>query len=96
MFTDADYADDIALMSNTINDAISLLHYVEYTTRKVGLHINTAKTEFISYHQDGEIKSLDRKAIKPVQDFVYLGSQIASTEQDVKHGIGKAYGRKTI
>ena len=79
-------------MSNTIEEATRLLHNVEAAAKQVGLQINTSKTEYISYHHDGEIKSLAGKQLKSVTGFVYLGSQIASTEQDVKIRIGKAWG----
>ena len=90
--TDVDYADDIALLSNTIDEATKLLHYIENAAREIGLYINAKKTEFISYNQEGEIKSLDGKNIKSVNEFVYLGSNIQSTERDIQIRKGKAWG----
>ena len=90
--TDADYADDIALMTDTISDATYLLHHIEKTAKEIGLYINANKTEFISYNQEGIIHSLEGKNIKSVQDFTYLGSNIASTERDIDIRIGKAWG----
>ena len=41
--TDADYADDIALLANTPNQAETLLHSLERTAASIGLHINAHK-----------------------------------------------------
>ena len=90
--TDADYADDLALMADTIADAQSLLHSLEIAAGDVGLYVNAGKTEFISYNQDGSINTLAGKDLKSVKSFVYLGSNVASTEADVKTRIGKAWG----
>ena len=36
--TDADYADDIAILANTPNKAETLLHSLEWTAAGIGLH----------------------------------------------------------
>ena len=43
--TDADYADDIALLANTPAQAETLLHSLERTAAGIGLHVNADKTE---------------------------------------------------
>ena len=43
--TNADYADDIALLANTPNQAETLLHSLERATASIGLHVNAHKTE---------------------------------------------------
>ena len=43
--TDADYADDIALLANTPNQAETLLHSLERAAAGIGLHVNANKTE---------------------------------------------------
>ena len=45
LLTDLDFTDDLALLSNSIQDAQSLLHNFEVDTEKVGLFMNTSKTE---------------------------------------------------
>ena len=53
---------------------------------KIGLKINTNKTEYMSINQDintRKIKSLKDQNIKVVEDFKYLGSYIGSTDHDV-------------
>ena len=40
---DADYADDIVLLANTLTQAKSLLHSLEQATGGIGLHVNADK-----------------------------------------------------
>ena len=89
--TDVDYADDLALLADTIKQAESLLHSLEQEARGVGLCINSDKTEFMCFNQNGVIKSLNNKPLKMVDNFIYLGSNISSTESDVNIRIGKAW-----
>ena len=42
--TDADYADDKALLANTLAEAETLLHNLEQATAGIWLHINAHKT----------------------------------------------------
>lgn len=88
---DVDYADDLAIMSDSIDNATDLLHSVEKTAREIGLYINATKTEFMSYNQEGQIKSLDGNEIKEVDNFVYLGSNVQSTEKDIQIRKAKAW-----
>ena len=88
-----DYADDLALTSDTIDEASKLLlHYVETAAREIGLYTNVKKTECIAYNQEGQIQSLDGTNINSVKEFVYLGSNIQSTERDIAIRMGKAWG----
>ena len=89
--TDSDYADDLALLTNTLAQAESLLHSLEQAARGVGLYVNTEKTEFMCYNQDGAIDSLSGKSLKMVDHFIYLGSNISNTESDVNIHIGKTW-----
>ena len=41
--TDADYADDIALLVNTLNQAETLLHSLERVAAGIGLRVNAQK-----------------------------------------------------
>ena len=43
--TDADYADDIAILANTPKQAETLLHILERAAASIGLHVNAPKTE---------------------------------------------------
>ena len=41
--TDADYADDIAILANTPNQAETLLHSLEQAAAGINLHVNAHK-----------------------------------------------------
>ena len=45
--TNADYADDIAKLENTPNQAETLLHSLERAAVGIGLHVSAHKTEYI-------------------------------------------------
>ena len=88
--TDADYADDIALLVNTPNQAETLLHSLERAAAGIGLHANANKTEYMCYNQTGDISTLDRTSLKLVDKFTYLGSSVSSTEKDIDTRLMKA------
>ena len=90
--TDADFADDIPLVSDTIEKAQLLLLRVEIAAESVGLRVNEKKTEYISYNQyESEIITLTGKQLKCVEDFKYLGSWINTSENDINTRIGLAW-----
>ena len=89
--TDADYADDLALLSDNSYNTQKLLHILEKPAAFIGLHINATKTEYMSYNQNGTIETLNKTLLKKVDDFVYLGSNIASTDKDVLIRISKTW-----
>ena len=43
--TDVDYADDIAILANTPNQAETLLHSLDQAAAGIGLHVNAHKME---------------------------------------------------
>ena len=89
--TDADYADDIALLANTPNQAETLLHSLERAAAGIGLHVKAHKTEYMCYNQTGNISTLDGTSLKLVDKFTYLGSSISSTEKDIDTRLTKAW-----
>ena len=84
--TDADYADEVALLANTSNQAETLLHSLEPATAGISLHVNAHKTEYMCYNQTGDISTLDGTSLKLVDKFTYLGSSVSSTEKTSTHG----------
>ena len=80
--TDADYADDAAILANTPVQAETLLHSLERAAVGIGLHVNAHKTEYMCYNQTGDISTLDGTSLKLVDRFTYLGSSVSSTEKD--------------
>ena len=91
--TDADYADDIAVLTDYLDEATKLLHNIEQQAMVIGLYVNTAKTEYMCLNQDisASTKSLNGDEVKHVNDFKYLGSYISSTENDVNIRLGKLW-----
>ena len=76
--TDTDFADDIALISQSIDNAQSLLQSLEQTANYVGLYFNERKTEFFSksaaIDNNQKIKTLRNKEVKQVDDYMDLSS----------------------
>ena len=89
--TDADYADDLALLANTPHQAETLLHSLERAAAGIGLHINAYKTEYMCYNQTGNITTLDGASLRLVDKFTYLGSSVSSTENDIDTRLTKAW-----
>ena len=89
--TDADYADDIALLANTPNQAETLLHSLERAAAGIRLHVNVHKTEYMCFNQAGYISTLDGTSLKLVDKFTNLGSSVSSTEKDIETRLTKAW-----
>ena len=89
--TDADYADDLALLVNMPNQAETLLHSLERAAAGIGLHVNAHKTEYMCYNQTGNITTLDGASLRLVDKFTYLGSSVSSTENDIDTRLTKAW-----
>ena len=89
--TDADYADDIAILANTPNQAETLLHSLERVAAGIGLYVNAHKTEYMCYNQTADISTLDGTPLKLVDKFSYLGSSVASTERDIDTRLTKTW-----
>ena len=88
--TDADYADDIAILANTPNQAEILLHSLERATAGIALHVNAHKTEYMCYNQTGDIYILGGTPLKLVHKFTYQGSSVSLTEKDIDMRVTKA------
>ena len=91
--TDADYADDLAALSDNIEDATTLLQCIEESAKIIGLHINEKKTEYMSYNipENSNITTTNGQCLSKVDDFTYLGSHLASTEKDISIRLTKAW-----
>ena len=87
--TDADYADDIAILVNAPAQAETLLHSLEWATS--GLHVNAHKTEYMCFDQTGDISTLNGSSVKLVDKFTYQGSSVSSTETDINTRLTKAW-----
>ena len=56
--TDTDYADDITLLANTLAQAETLLHSLEWATAGISLHVNAHKMEYMCFNQTGNIEQV--------------------------------------
>ena len=89
--TDADYADDIALLANTPAQAETILHILERAAAGIGLHVNAHKTEYMSFNQRADIGKLNGSSLKLVDKFTYHGSNVSSTETGINTRLAKAW-----
>ena len=81
--TDADYADDIALLANTPIQAESQQHSLKRATSSIDLHLNADKTEYMCFNQTGDISTLNGSSLKLVDKFTCLGSSVSSIETGI-------------
>ena len=79
----ADYADDIAILANTPNQAETLLYSLERAATGIGLHVNAHTTEYMCFNKASDISTLDGTSLKLVDKFTNLGSSVSSTEKDI-------------
>ena len=89
-----DYADDIALLSDQINNAEILLQSLETDAHKVGLTLNSTKTEYMLLNEDStgnEIHTLNGTSLNTVDGFKYLGSYIKDSKNDFNIRKGLAW-----
>ena len=78
----ADDADDLDLLSNTLAQTESWSHSLEQAGTEISLSVNSDKTNFVSFIEDGA----NAKPLKLLD----LGCIISSTESDIKIRIRKA------
>ena len=92
--TDVEFADDVALVTDTIEGAKLLLDRLETAALSVGLAMNDSKTKFVTLNTPEETCSLTSNTgnqLEHVPDFIYLGSWIATTERDLRVRKAKAW-----
>ena len=75
VLTDLDFADDIALLSEEVQQAQKLFCRVETSVAKVGLHMNNGKTKYVSLNANKGVpfKTNDGTVLEEVNDFKCLG-----------------------
>ena len=91
--TDTGFADDVALLANSVKELGVLLREVETVSKEVDLAINQNKTELIVENiPDPEpLLTCDGHTIKRADDFKYLGSWIRDSNKDIKNRKSKAW-----
>ena len=93
---DKDYADVLALLTNTSPEADSLLQRLHQTRRGIGFYMNANKIEFMGFKQKGAISTLSGKPKKSVDQFPYFGSKNSSTQSDINICLVKAIDHMKI
>jgi hypothetical protein len=82
---DTDYADNIFLLSRKWTDMQEKLDDLNYESKKIGLHINLAKTEDMRINnKSNNTIILENKTIRKAADFTYLGSNVSEDGGAVK------------
>lgn len=95
MVTDYDFADDIALISDTAERARLLLLSVERECKKIGLQLNAKKTKVMALNtEDKKVCTGDGTALENVEGFKYLGAHLESSENDIR--VRKALAWKAL
>ena len=89
--TDADYADDIAILANTPAQAETLLHSLARAAEGICFHVNVHKMKYMCFNQTGDISTLGSSSLKLVDKFTYLGSSVSSTEADINTRLTKTW-----
>ena len=80
------FANDIALLSDTLLQAQNLLSRVERAADSVGLQMNDSKTKFMAYNIKDDVTLVTKTGshLEQVKDFQYLGSWVDESEKDFK------------
>ena len=85
--SDLDYADDIVLFADTIQEAELLLHKVECASKSTGLFLNVSKTKYMHINSSGNdsVHSSDGSQIEKVHTLTQSHSMTSSAEKH-RHG----------
>ena len=90
---DLDYADDICMLANDIEDMKSMTELVVTEASKVGLKINTRKTGIMKIRcTQNQSVTVDGSDLREVEKFVYLGCEM-SQDGDVRNEVGIRIGK---
>ena len=90
---DLAYADDICLLADDLEDLRTLTEAVVCEAGKVGLKVNTRKTEIMKVRtNDNSQVTIGNEPLQEVDKFVYLGCQI-SKDGDIRNEIGIRIGK---
>ena len=83
--------DDIAILTNTRDQAETRQHSLERASSGIGLHVNAYKAEYMCFNKTGDVSTLEGTSMKLVEKFTYLGSSVSSTEKDIDIRLSKAW-----
>ena len=86
--SDLEFADDIATLTNTLEESTILCQRIADTAALYGLHFNLSKTKYMALNHTRPMRYTDTVTVNgsrldEVPDFKYLGAYIASTAHDI-------------
>ena len=84
-------SNTIALLVNTLTQAETLLHSLEWAAAGIGFHVNAHKMEYMCFNQTVDISTLNSSPLKLVDKFTYLGSSVSSIKTDINTRLAKAW-----
>ncbi|XP_065584211.1 uncharacterized protein LOC136043208 [Artemia franciscana] len=104
VLSDADYANDLALVSDSLSKVTEALQILADKTLKIGLSINWQKTKvmFVELRNSPRplpVLMIGDKPAKIVEEFTYLGSILSndgSILKDIMHRIAAVVGRLSV
>ena len=79
ILTDANYADDQALLANTTAQTETLLDTLKQASKSIGQYVKSDKTEFMYFKQVCSLL-IKWQASKINRQFINLGNNVSSTE----------------
>ena len=83
--TDADYTDDLVLLTNTPAQVKSLLHNLEQPARGIDLYVNANKTKLMCFKQEA-ISTLNDKPLKLADQFASVAvSHLLKARKDMDY-----------
>ena len=86
IITDGDYSDYEALLANAPAKAECQLHSLERARKDIDLYMNSDKTEFICFKQDGAMSILNGKPLKLVETSSNIHINTLFTKSDLNIG----------
>ena len=89
--TDANHADDIALLANATAQAETLRYSLERAAAGISLYANAHKMEYMCFNQTGDISTLNGSSLKLVDNFTYRGSSVSTTTTGIDTRLTKAW-----
>lgn len=91
--SDTEFADDISLIADSIQDVQKLLSEVEHEAASVGLRLNETKTKCMVINIDNPdpLHAASGDIIERVDNFLYLGACLKDSETDIKVRKAKAW-----
>ena len=83
--SDPEFADNIALVADSTEEAADLMRAVKRVSCNIGLSMNVSKTKYMAENMEpGYIQSVSGKYIGKAENLNYLGSRIGSTKEDIQ------------